>query len=214
MKTEFIPEFIKQYVRKRRIQKHFRGKNNRIVTCDVHPSAKLGHDVYLAKGVSIRENVSIDDYSYCSANTIIFAGSSVGKFSSIGYNVQIGVPEHPVKFFSTSPTIYRKTKASKYCKWAENDINEPARIGNNVWIGSNAVILQGVNVGNGAVVAAGAVVTKDVSPYAVVGGVPAKKIKQRLSEDLIEKLEKSKWWEHDLEWIEKFTFEIYDGGNE
>ncbi len=74
----------------------------------------------------------IDDYSYCSQNTIIFSKSSVGKFCSIGYNVQIGVPEHPLNFFSTSPTIYRQSKLSKYCDWTRDDINIPVRIENDV----------------------------------------------------------------------------------
>jgi len=186
------------------------GGENRIITYDIHPSVKLGHNIYLAKNVSLRENVRIDDYSYCSQNTIIFSKSSVGKFCSIGYNVQIGVPEHPLNFFSTSPTIYRQSKLSKYCDWAQDDINIPVRIENDVWIGSNAIILQGVNIGNGAIVAAGAVVTKDVPPYAVVGGVPAKLIKWRVPEELREKLEKSKWWKHDLTWIEQFGAEIYN----
>ena len=70
--------------------------------------------------------------------------------------------------------------------------------------------MQGVNIGNGAIVAAGAVVMKDVPPYAVVGGVPAKLIKWRVPEELREKLEKSKWWKHDLTWIEQFGAEIYN----
>ena len=63
---------------------------------------------------------------------LLFSKSSVGKFCSIGYNVQIGVPEHPLNFFSTSPTIYRQSKLSKYCDWAQDDINIPVRIENDV----------------------------------------------------------------------------------
>ena len=67
-------------------------------------------------------------------------------------------------------------------------------IGNDVWVGTRVLIMGGVTIGNGAVVAAGAVVTKDVPPYAIVGGVPARVIKYRFPEDVIQKLEASKWW--------------------
>lgn len=73
--------------------------------------------------------------------------------------------------------------------------NPPVSIGNDVWIGANVIILPGVNIGNGAVVAAGAVVSKDVPPYAIVGGVPAKIIKYRFSEKEIEILQRVEWWE-------------------
>ena len=67
-------------------------------------------------------------------------------------------------------------------------------IGNDVWIGSHALILGGVKIGDGAVIGAGAVVTKDVPPYAVVGGVPARIIKYRFSQEIIDKLLEIKWW--------------------
>ena len=98
---------------------------------------------------------------------------------------------------------------SKYCDWAQDDINISVRIENDVWIGSNAIILQGVNIGNGAIVAAGAVVTKMNAPHMKISAL-AKLIKWRVPEELREKLEKSKWWKHDLTWIEQFGAEIYN----
>ena len=83
------------------------------------------------------------------------------------------------------------------------------QIGNDVWIGTGAILLDGVTIGNGAIVAAGAVVNKDVPPYAVVGGVPAKIIKYRFSEEIVKKLEESRWWEKEESWLlknaEKFS---------
>lgn len=76
-------------------------------------------------------------------------------------------------------------------------------IGNDVWIGSNAKIMSGVHVGDGSIIAANAVVTKDVEPYTVVGGVPAKMIKKRFPDEIIEMLEQMKWWNWDYE-------DIYD----
>ena len=146
------------------------GKNNRINTVSIHPSANLGEGVYLAENVDIRSDVEIGDFSYCSPGRILFSGTKIGKYCSIGYNVQISCPEHPVHFISTSPVIYRNERISTYCSWPHNDISSPVTVGNDVWIGSNVVILQGTNIGDGAIIAAGAVVTKDVPSFSIVGG--------------------------------------------
>ncbi|MAS52602.1 MAG: acetyltransferase [Flavobacteriales bacterium] len=68
-------------------------------------------------------------------------------------------------------------------------------MGNDVWVGQNSLIKQGVTIGHGSIIGMGSVVTKDIEPYTIVGGVPAKKIKLRFSEDTISQLLKSKWWE-------------------
>jgi tetrahydrodipicolinate N-succinyltransferase len=84
----------------------------------------------------------------------------------------------------------------------------PVIIGNDVWIGANAVILDKVKIGDGAVIAAGAIVSKDVKPYTIVGGIPAKPIKKRFSEEEIEKLLEFKWWEKDIRWIRE-NYELF-----
>ena len=76
-------------------------------------------------------------------------------------------------------------------------------INNDVWIGMKSTIMGGVTVGNGAIIAAHSVVTKDVPPYAVVGGVPAKIIKYRFTEDIIEALQKSEWWKQPDDFLRK-----------
>jgi len=112
--------------------------------------------------------------------------------------------EHPTDIVSTSPKIYRNIKSQDI-----RDVYSSPIIGNDVWIGANAIILQGVTIGDGAIVAAGAVVTKDVPPYAIVGGVPAKVIKYRFPDSTIVKLLEIKWWDKPEEWIlenvEKFS---------
>lgn len=90
---------------------------------------------------------------------------------------------------------------------------EKIGIGNDVWIGANVIILDGIEIGDGAVVAAGSVITKSVPPYAIVGGVPAKIIRYRFEKDKIEKLLILKWWDMDLAYLRKnFTkFHNIDG---
>lgn len=82
------------------------------------------------------------------------------------------------------------------------------KIGNDVWVGSNAVILQGVEVGDGAIVAAGAVVTNNVPAFTVVGGVPAKILGKRFDENTEQIMTQSEWWNHEIEWIRKFADSI------
>ena len=137
----------------------------------------------------------IKDYSYTGPWNMIFE-SSIGKYCSISYGVTIGPPEHNYKLLSTHPFIYR----SKYELFEDNDIIEQQRfekkiiIGNDVWIGCNSVIARGVNIGDGAVVGANSFVDKDVPSYAIVAGSPAKIIKYRFEEEIIEILKEIKWW--------------------
>lgn len=171
---DFIPIFIRNYIDKRRISKTF-GSHGCIKTTKIAKDAKFGNNIYIAEDVVIRGRVKVGDFSYCSPRTILFNGTIIGNYCSIGYNVQIGHPEHPACFYTTSPNIYRHSELADLLEWPKDDMVNPVIIGNDVWIGSNAIILQGVKIGDGAVVAAGAVVTKDVEPYTIVGGVPAKR---------------------------------------
>ncbi|WP_281287416.1 CatB-related O-acetyltransferase [Aliirhizobium smilacinae] len=124
----------------------------------------------------------------------------IGRYCSIAQGVSIGDGEHPLEWLSTHPFQWG------HPSWTSNS-NFKARlapskrkprvgtfIGNDVWIGTNAVVLQGVKIGDGAVIAAGAVVTRDVPPYAVVGGVPAKLIRYRMSRAVCEQIMKQRWW--------------------
>jgi len=149
-------------------------------------------------------------YSYCGETCYVpCPETTIGKFCSISENVCIGAGNHPLDFLSTSPFFYLQMLG-----WRQN--NEytpliPCRIGNDVWIGRNAFIKGGVTVGDGAVVAAGAVVIKDVPPYAVVGGVPAKVLKYRFNEETIRELLELKWWDLSDDIIRKIP---YDNVNE
>lgn len=132
----------------------------------------------------------------------------IGRYCSIASEVKMTYGMHPVSDFSTSPVFY--SASGKQCGITfvkENSFDEhvyadPQKrynvvIGNDVWIGFRATLLSGITVGDGAIIAAGAVVTKDVPPYAIVGGVPAKIIRYRLTEDKIKEMTESQWWTKD-----------------
>ena len=146
----------------------------------------------------------VDDFSYVSYNCMI-NNCSIGKFCSIATGAKIGLGIHPLNFISTSPLFYSKSNPLRQSLVEKSSFTQSklTRIGNDVWIGANATILDGINVGDGAVIGANSVVTKDVEPYSIVGGVPAKKIKSRFSPKIIEMLMESAWWNMPLTFFQQ-----------
>ncbi len=146
--------------------------------------------------------------SYIGANSNISA--SVGKYCSIADDVKVISGVHPTsKFVSTSPVFYslQKSTSIKYVK--EQKFSEYKKIndsfdviiGNDVCISAGVRILGGLTIGNGAVIGTNAVITKDVEPYSIVGGVPAKIINKRFTDAQIKFLEELKWWDMSEEWL-------------
>ena len=133
---------------------------------------------------------------------------SIGRFCSIAANVAIGPAEHPVDWVTSHPVGYAGMKHFKDSPLWQLFEGEPRRfegnggetkIGHDVWIGRNVVIRQGVVIGDGAIIAANSFVNKDVAPYSIVGGSPAKVIRMRHSDVLIERLLAARWWDWAIE---------------
>lgn len=165
-------------------------KNNHIYSSMVDSNALIGHDITVQIGAYICRNTTIDSYSYVGFNSLI-SKTTIGRYNSIANNVNIGHGEHKIDAISTSSLIVDASY--------EELTNKPCVIQHDVWIGSGATIRRGVTLGTGCVVGANSFVNKDVPPYAVVGGVPAKILKYRFQEEKINKVLQSKWWELELE---------------
>ncbi len=168
--------------------------------CSINPATKIESNSHVLENCLVL-NSTIRQFSYVGRNSIV-QNASIGSYCSIANDVFIGLGLHPSELFSTSPLFYRVTNTFKY-RLIENDIDfveyQPIEIGSDVWIGARATILDGVKVGHGAIIATNAVVTKDVPPYAIVGGVPAKIIRYRFTAEKIEKLLSTQWWTWSLD---------------
>ena len=159
-----------------------------VVDCKIHKTARIEHHA------GIRYS-SVGRYTYMAARSgAVYA--NIGSFCSIASNVSIGGGAHMLDAVSTSP-IFNKGR-NIFCKNFANIEFSPYKtttIGNDVWIGNRAMIMQGVTVGDGAVIGAGSIVTKDVEPYTIVAGNPARVIRKRFDDETIEKLLNIKWWD-------------------
>lgn len=148
-------------------------------------------------------NSTMQKHSFCGYDCDI-NNADIGSFCSIANGVIIGGGMHPVKWLSTSPVFY-DGKDSVKAKFSthERAFNEKVLIGHDVWIGQNTLIKQGVNIGVGAVIGMGSVVTKDVIPYSIVAGNPAKIIRMRFCSEISERLINSRWWDLEEKLLEQ-----------
>lgn len=174
--------------------------------------AFLCFPVHVSPNVQIKTGCKVDKFSFINWNSVLFPNVYIGQYSSIGRDVQIGLAQHPTDWLSTHSMQYSKGWFPRLTGYfsENNDLKHThhpkTNISADVWIGNNALIMSGLKIGHGAIVAAGAVVTKDVPPYAIVAGVPAKIIKFRFSQELIERLIDSRWWELDHDFIKTLPF--------
>jgi phosphonate metabolism protein (transferase hexapeptide repeat family) len=172
----------------------------------IDPTARVSNST-LGRYTEVSERCRIDevemgDYSYVMQDGGIWC-TTIGKFVNIAAAVRINATNHPTWRATLHHFTYRATDY-----WPDADMETDffawrrenrVVIGNDVWIGHGATVLPGVTVGNGAVIGAGAVVSKDVAPYTIVGGVPAKLIRERFPRDIGENMDRLAWWdwEHD-----------------
>jgi len=202
------------------------------LSIDIDPEAKFGwqgfsHETFIETPANIRRGTFdidfIGAFSYMGGReTFMRHVSSVGRYCSIASNVITGQVEHPTDFLSAHPMFqgefdwplvngFREANQSMIEKSAVKAGELNARfgkiaIGNDVWIGEGAFIRRGVAIGDGAVIAARAVVTKNVPPFAIVGGSPARVLKYRFPEEIIAQLLSLCWWKYEINLLEGVDF--------
>lgn len=181
----------------------------------LHPASKFALPCVVQAELAPLNLIQVGSFSG------IFGGRlghcSIGRYCSIAPGVDIASDQHPTDWLSTSMVQY-VPNVHGWGDWLAArgeayfppcgafNSNATVEIGNDVWIGKNAIIKSGVRIGNGAIIAAGAVVIRDVAPYAVVAGVPAAVKRYRFSPELIEKLEASRWWQYNISAIPGLMF--------
>lgn len=167
---------------------------SRIINCN------FGYRNTIYKNALLRD-VSLGDFSYVGEGCNVIK-ANIGKYCCIGPDCKIGLGKHPSSIFvSSHPIFFSMLKQAQITFVDQSYFKEfeEITIENDVWIGANVIVMDGVKIGNGAIVGAGSVVTKDVPPYAIVGGVPANIIKYRFNKTQIEKLQNIKWWDVEIE---------------
>lgn len=168
----------------------------------VHASAEI-HDSTLGRYTEIAERCRVaetvlGDYSYMMQDCATWC-ASIGKFSNIAACVRLNATNHP----TSRPTLHHFTyRASDYWDDAEHEAaffghrrSLRVHVGHDTWLGHGSTVLPGVTVGDGAVVGAGAVVSKDVAPYTIIGGVPARPIRERFDRRTAERFQALAWWD-------------------
>ncbi|MEO0506208.1 MAG: CatB-related O-acetyltransferase [Cyanobacteria bacterium J06632_19] len=173
--------------------------------------SRFGFRTYISKRAFV-SNSTIGDYTSIGRNTTII-NADLGKYCSISWNVTIGATQHPFNRISTHAFSY--IKRFGFVNRDERFVLK-TKVGSDVWFGANCIVMPGITIGHGAVIGAGAIVTKDVPDYAIVVGSPAKVIRFRFDEEIKDKLLESKWWdlEHNVIkdhiglWHEKLNEEV------
>ena len=164
----------------------------------IKPSSKIKTAPYLIEST---KHIRAGKMSYHNGNFIIQGSQEVkiGSYCAFGKNIHIITENHDYNYPVMQYTFYRHFFGKEHpgvTKYPPNKERTKGgiEIGNDVWIGHNTTILSGIKIGNGAILGNGCIVTKDVEPYSIVSGIPAKKIKMRFDDEIIQYLLEIKWW--------------------
>jgi acetyltransferase-like isoleucine patch superfamily enzyme len=187
-----------------------RNKNLRLGRhCVVHDSQFEPNVAVGDGGYVVRSQIGL--HSYLGLRCIV-ADSKIGRYCSIASNVSIGSGSHPLARNVSTHPIFHLRRLPEWDLVPRDTFDEfrPTQVGSDVWIGTNAVLRDGVTVGDGAVIGAGSIVTRDLEPYGVYAGVPARLLRFRFDETVVERLLQIKWWDRDFSWIRRHALTFAD----
>lgn len=190
-----------------------------------YKNAKIAFPSFIGESVSFEgnnyvgrfshlRNSSIGRYTYLGSGCE-FSNCKIGSFCSISSNVKVILGTHPSSgWISTHPLFFSKksfvgngfVNEYRFEEFKKTTRGFSCEIGNDVWIGSSVGILQGITIGDGVIIGANSLVTKDIMPYTIVAGNPARAIRMRFNDDDIEFLTQLKWWNWDIEKIKEMAF--------
>lgn len=189
--------------------------------------SRISSSAIVLRGCSFEGHNSVGNNTYLSGTSFgygsfvgfgcEFSNCKIGRYCSLGSNIRVVSATHPTNgFISTHPAFFSDTywfhyvKESKFKEHLKNADGLECSIGNDVWIGDNVLILGGCKIGDGAIIGMGSIVLHDVPPYTIVAGVPAREIRKRFPEDIIESLQELEWWNKPINWIEEHAEEFTD----
>lgn len=207
--NKILPESFLDALNQRRLRKKFSGLliGKRCFVSD----SSFGKTVNVSSDVTLL-STEVGDYTYIGPGCVM-SNVKIGRYCSIAPQVYIGLGTHPSrKFVSTHPIFYLNRLSLGWSIADRDYLSEfsPTDVGNDVWIGLRAAIRDGVTIGDGAIIGAGAVIVKDVPPYTIWGGVPARQIRERFSRVEIDFLLTFRWWEKDENWIRRNFRRLHD----
>jgi acetyltransferase-like isoleucine patch superfamily enzyme len=198
-----LGEYFKWLKCKITYQVKYWGKHFRVGYLSIIDSSNFGRYNIIGSHCVVSSS-TLGDFSYINSYSYVLH-STIGRYCSIGPNVKVAPGRHPTSVFvSTHPITFNNQRnfLKNYCKEQKFKNYQRVTLGNDVWIGANSIIIDGINIATGAIIAANSVVVKDVGAYEIVGGNPAKFIKKRFDEEQIKYLLETEWWNNDEAWVQ------------